>query len=925
MKNQPDKPAADREASNLPPTDQPACTQIHDRLLANQQAAEQEISRYLQHIGSDKLTRKTQSFAICDKLEAVTDYISQGKYTEAIDKLEEIKDLAIGVTWTKNMHYDGSEHLIRDATHQETLESFNNLVEFVSTMQKSIAEIRVANELIKIHTKKDDRYISPELQKYHKVVKEELGNITKNIIGGRNPDKTSPFNYANFHRDIRAVLKDTKAVKSGKDDAIEKARSILQVMDKQYHVSTITREKDAKEQPIYVSRSQLLALGANDPQSWMYKAVAAAEGTKYKKSGGRGAEALKNRQSVESLNWYNSMVTPIRVLTSKVALEIAEGRKTIPYFSSCLPGLKVPSKVIESAYSIQPEYQSEKLASAEVFSTAGTAAQKVVTDEGNRIRRGNMVRRFFKERKHKQDTVYQTEANIAHLQAIVGEGKKLEIKTVGEDREEINKALKKAKDRSAKKDEDPLKNVRIANESDASALQQAIRNFTGDKDNFLNTTKNKLKLTKEYLKLGRAAEIFGRGGQAQYDRVNKELDDYLASNPESAKNIAEIKYLVSAKFRNRSRLFGKKPPETEQVVDTLVARFINKKDDDTVLVLNSSEASVLDLTKVDSKALQEARFVKEGITSEKTKEENRKTSIKAKAMEYLISILGAHGHKDVPETQKASDRKHNKLGKLNVLSRFLLKTVLGIGKLVIDIIMISINYLSDFIFPQPLDYGEGCYKELTSNRPEVSSKTAEMIFQRIASVIQPGSSVSNSISTLFSELAKKDPINLSAVKPQALNTNPQMTRTQSNPLHTKPKHVPTQKPSRDDYDERLNPFSEKPASNAYNEKLNPFNDSYTPDHSYNERLNPFSGEYTATATTQKPNLNQPKTSFTEKVDPKAHDSKNWTDKVESSDKFHTISQPEPEKKSLPQRAAPKLGYAAKVKTKEKTESGVMAK
>ena len=858
MKNQPRKPAVDRNISNLPPADHPAHTQIHDRLLANQQSAEQEISLYLQHIGSNKLTKETQSLTILDKLEAVTNYISQGKYTEAIDKLEEVKDLAIGVTWTKNIHYDRSEHLIRDATNQETLESFNNLVEFAATMQKAVAEIRVTNELIKIHAKKDDRYISPELQKYNEAVTEKIRKITSNITtGDGNPDKTPAFNYANFHRDIRAVLKDTKAVKFGKDDAIEKARSILQVMDKQYHVSTITQEKDAKERPIYVSKSQLLALGANDPQSWMYKAVAAAEGTKYKKSGGRGAEGLKNQQSVESLNWYNSMVAPIRVLTSKVALEIAEGRKTIPYFSSCLPGLKVPSKVIESVYSIQPEYQSEKLVSAEVFSTAGTAAQKVVTDEGNRIRSSNLVRKFFKEHKYKQDTVYQTETNIAHLQAIVGEGKKLEIKTVGEDREAINKALKKAKDRAAKKQDDPLKNVRIANESDTSALQQEIKNFIEDKDNFLNTNKSKLKLTKEYLKLGRAAEIFGRGGQAQYDKVNKELEDYLASNPESAKSIAEIKYLVDAKYRNRAKLFGKKPTEAEQTVDTLVARFINKKDDDTVLVLNSSEASVLDLTKVDSKALQEARFVKEGITSEKTKEENRKTSIKAKAMEYLISILGAHGHKDMPETQKASDRKHNKLGKFNILSRFLLKTVFGLGKLVVDIVMIFFNYVSDLIFPQPLDYGEGSYKELTSNRPEVSSRTAEMIFQRITSFIQPENSMSNSISMSSSELAKKDPINLSAAEPQTLNTNPQAAKTQSSPLRTAPKQASAQKPAGDDYDERLNPFtfSEKHTPSAYDEKLNPFSDNHIPDHSYDKKLNPFSEEYTSTVTNQKPNTN----------------------------------------------------------------------
>lgn len=37
-------------------------------------------------------------------------------------------------------------------------------------MQKAIAEIRVANELIKIPAKKDDSYASPELRKYQEAL-----------------------------------------------------------------------------------------------------------------------------------------------------------------------------------------------------------------------------------------------------------------------------------------------------------------------------------------------------------------------------------------------------------------------------------------------------------------------------------------------------------------------------------------------------------------------------------------------------------------------------------------------------------------------------------------------------------------------------------------------------------------------------------
>ncbi|WHQ46640.1 MAG: hypothetical protein MTP17_04015 [Candidatus Midichloria sp.] len=47
----------------------------------------------------------------------------------------------------------------------------------------------------------------------------------------------------------------------------------MQVMDKQYHTSTVTQEKDVKGQSIYVSKSRLLALGANEAQGWIYHKV----------------------------------------------------------------------------------------------------------------------------------------------------------------------------------------------------------------------------------------------------------------------------------------------------------------------------------------------------------------------------------------------------------------------------------------------------------------------------------------------------------------------------------------------------------------------------------------------------------------------------------------------------------------------------
>ncbi|MDJ1407039.1 MAG: hypothetical protein MRQ13_01370 [Candidatus Midichloria sp.] len=63
--------------------------------------------------------------------------------------------------------------------------------------------------------------------------------------------------------------------------------------------------------------------------------------------------------------------------------------------------------------------------------------------------------------------------------------------------------------------------------------------------------------------------------------------------------------------------------------------------------------------------------------------------------------------------------------------------------------------------------------------------------------------MSNSTSMSSSELAKKDPINLSAAEPQILNTNLQAAKTQSSPLRTAPKQASAQKPAGYDYDERL--------------------------------------------------------------------------------------------------------------------------
>lgn len=662
---------------------------IQLRLTQNQQEAEEEICEYISLLSSaesDKLEdlKELQRTELIGRFDIVLQSIDRNPladYSTVIEKLSEIEDLANGITSTKMVHQDGSEHLIRDATKQDKMPTYFNLIGFASAMQKAFCEIRAAHAL---EYGKD--YSKNQLDKGLKDIQSsivlDIKNVLSNIASG-NLNNAPGFNEVKFHNSIRRHLKESTKIERGKDDAIEKAREVMQIKDKQYHVSTLVKEKDAKGKLIYASKSHLLMLGVSDNQAKLYKAIADADGAKYKVSG------RKDKKSVEIFNWYNGMNAPIRALISEIAPELMSGYKVIPYFSKCLPGLKNPKKLVEAAYTIEAEPQ--QLASAEIFSVAGIVAHKVITEQNNK------QKNIF-QRASKQDIKKQTELNIAHLTEIVGD--KVQVLTIGNDKRSENKKLKQARKALAKKAEDPnvLSDFKIVEATDTKMLRNAIKTVVNDENNFLNTNSKALKKTRNFLSTNRVEELVGQVRDSKYEKVHKELDNFLAAHPEEGVHIVELKYLVDAKYKNRSKFFGKKPKEEDKIIDNLVARSIAHHDSDEALVISTSDASILDMLEIDSKAVQESRFIREGITSQEIKQGNASAHYRSNDIQHLVSQQGAHGYKDAPRNPERAEKI--KTSRFNIFSRGLFRVGTMLLTAIKDVVMFSIDYLAKIFFPE---------------------------------------------------------------------------------------------------------------------------------------------------------------------------------------------------------------------------------
>ena len=674
-------------------------TAIQARLMQNQQEAEREIAEYIGTVSSietdeSKSFKESQRTKLLNRFEEVLQNINRkplADYSIVIEKLSEIEDLANGITSTRIIHKDGSEHLIRDAIKHGKMQTYPNLMGFAAAMQRVVCEIRAVHAL-KYSKNYNTTQLDNELKEIQDAIVHDMKNVLNNITSG-DLNNAPAFNDARFHDSIRKYLKKSTKIEKGKDDAIEKAREIIQVQDKQPHISTIIKEKDAKGEPVYASKSHLIAFGASVNQGPLYQAVADAGGAKYKASG-------KNKKTIEIFNWYNSMIEPIRGLVSTVAPELATGNKVIPYFSQCLPGLKNPKKLVEAAYTIDAEPQ--QLGSAEIFSVAGIVAHEVVTAKS--IKAKDIFQRL-----PQQDTKKQTELNVAYLTEIVGSN--IQVVTVGNDRKSENKKLRQARDALTQKSADPdiLKDLQIVDATDTKMLRDAIKSVVKDKDNLLNKNSSALRKTKDFLDTNRVEELVGQANKVKYEKVCEELDNFLSAHPKEATHIAELKYLVDAKYRNRTRLFGKKSTEEEQVIDNLVARNITSLGGNTALVIDASEASVLNMLEIDSKAAQELRFIQEGITSQKIKQENVVAHDKSNANQSLVGRYGAHGHKGIPQTSKRVEQM--KTNKLNMLSRRLFSIGLVLINTIKDIIMLPINYIMEVLFPEIANFSQDGSRE----------------------------------------------------------------------------------------------------------------------------------------------------------------------------------------------------------------------
>jgi hypothetical protein len=213
---------------------------------------------------------------------------------DLILKLEEIRDLALGVTWEQYQKADGSYDLIRDCTNQIPDKIDAGKAEQISFAIQSANLLMGAKKVLEIEGKVDDDKFSALLQE--QLVKLNIG---------------TPIDIKEFNAKVLEVLKSV-----GISDAKAKltsAKDFVSMDNRQFHTSTLTKQKDEADKDKLVVESDNMLLGLTETQEKQYEKI---------------------RDSVQGevldIDWYDKLNDFDKKLVKTYAAQIAEGKVMLP-------------------------------------------------------------------------------------------------------------------------------------------------------------------------------------------------------------------------------------------------------------------------------------------------------------------------------------------------------------------------------------------------------------------------------------------------------------------------------------------------------------------------------------------------------------------------------------------------------------------
>ena len=257
-------------------------TENYDRLLANKKDTQVNIKSYLKNQQDVDLDQRKQDLqANFNNPELSSDLVLQ---------LEELRDLELGISWKQfGPKADGSYDLIRDCRNQETAKKADQ----ISYIIQSTNLLLGAKKVLELEGKNTDGI--------NELLQEQLSKL----------NSTDKIDIKEFNAKVINLLK-VKGISEAKAK-LTTAKNFVSMDNKQFHVSTLTKQKDSQGEDKAMVESDMMLLGLTDTQREQYNQI-------------------KDWQQGQNLDidWFDKLGDFDKQLVQSYAAQIAEGNVMLP-------------------------------------------------------------------------------------------------------------------------------------------------------------------------------------------------------------------------------------------------------------------------------------------------------------------------------------------------------------------------------------------------------------------------------------------------------------------------------------------------------------------------------------------------------------------------------------------------------------------
>ena len=221
-------------------------TENYDRLSANKKDTQVNIKSYLKNQQDVDLDQRKQDLqASFDNPQLNPDLVLQ---------LEELRDLELGISWAQfGPKDDGSYDLIRGCRNQGTATADPKKADQISYIIQSTNLLLGAKKVLELEGKNTNEI--------NELLQEQLSKLAG----------TKKIDIKEFNAKVINLLK-VKGISEAKAK-LTTAKNFVSMDNKQFHVSTLTKQKDSQGEDKAVVESDMMLLGLTDTQRAEYNKI----------------------------------------------------------------------------------------------------------------------------------------------------------------------------------------------------------------------------------------------------------------------------------------------------------------------------------------------------------------------------------------------------------------------------------------------------------------------------------------------------------------------------------------------------------------------------------------------------------------------------------------------------------------------------